>query len=170
TPYITPSIPDNRLQVLYFFLSILIPLLLWRGIYLPFLTFKNNFIKKSVLICKREEVDRLIHLLQGEDPYHAVLACYSEDNLRQTLPPFNNIPIINDIIELETFIKENGVYEIIIGPHVSVEFLNPHLLKLIKNGVVVVGYFYALENYTKKIPVNLIEMDFSIHFNFSISN
>jgi uncharacterized membrane protein len=42
TPVFAPSLPDNRLQIIYLFLSMFIGLLLWRSIYISFFTNYNN--------------------------------------------------------------------------------------------------------------------------------
>ena len=68
TPWLTPSLPENRLQILLFFGAILSALLLWRLIYVKFFA-SNRFIKKAVLVCSEDELEELVNGLQKNDPH-----------------------------------------------------------------------------------------------------
>ena len=49
TPFYTPSLPENRLQILFFFLSMVAALLLWRFAYITLIS-SPRFNKKALLI------------------------------------------------------------------------------------------------------------------------
>src|SRR5690554_361371 len=47
TPIFTPSLPQNRIQIIYFYVALLFSLLLWRWFYLKFFA-THRFVKKSL--------------------------------------------------------------------------------------------------------------------------
>lgn len=48
TPILTPGLPSNRIQLIYFFLAVFFALLLWRFTYLRFFA-STRFVKRSVV-------------------------------------------------------------------------------------------------------------------------
>src|SRR5690606_13407280 len=59
TPIYTPLLPPARIQILYFFLSVLSALFIWRFFYIRFLA-SHRFVKKAVLVCETEQVKNLM--------------------------------------------------------------------------------------------------------------
>ena len=49
TPFLTPTLPDNRLQIIYFYLSLVISLTVWRWSYITFIS-SPRFYKKVLLV------------------------------------------------------------------------------------------------------------------------
>ena len=49
TPFYTPSLPENRLQIVYFYLAILFGLFVWRWAYITFIS-SPRFYKKVLII------------------------------------------------------------------------------------------------------------------------
>src|SRR5690606_5725750 len=49
TPFYTPQLPGNRLQIIYFFLAIVLALFLWRLAYITFIS-SPRFYKRILLI------------------------------------------------------------------------------------------------------------------------
>ncbi len=72
TPYFTPTLPENRLQILFFFLSMCGALIVWRIAYI-YLISSARFFKRVMLICEVEEVDLMAEALHKADPNYVVV-------------------------------------------------------------------------------------------------
>lgn len=170
TPLITPSFPTNRLQILYFFLSLWMPMLIWRGFYIKFFTKNLRFSKKSVLICDPRTYHDLIKPIKMVNPHEEIVAIFDLNNLLKA-DKIDDIQVLKDFEELEKFITSEGVYQLIIGPLIKEnKSLQSYLIKFMQNGILIGDYAHVLEKTTQKIPVDLIEKKFYHHFPISRSN
>lgn len=82
TPIYTPELPANRIQIVFFFLAVLLALFLWRLFYVKFLA-SHRFVKKVILICDKDQVKELIDGLESVDPHYKVMGfvnSYSASN------------------------------------------------------------------------------------------
>ena len=171
TPIYTPVLPTNRMQIVFFFLAILIALLLWRLFYVKFLA-SHRFVKKVILICDKEQVKELIDGLESVDPHYKVLGFVNSDSAsNQTVknPGVKNIAID----DLRFFVKENSVSEVVIASQktdgITVNLYN-QLLYLLENGFIIREYTQVYETLTQRIPVQYVSRDFYRYFPFSRSN
>src|SRR5690606_40527747 len=57
TPFFTPSLPSNRLQILYFYLAIVGALVIWRLVYVNFIN-SPRFYKKVLIVGETSNIDR----------------------------------------------------------------------------------------------------------------
>lgn len=171
TPIYTPVLPTNRMQIVFFFLAILIALLLWRLFYVKFLA-SHRFVKKVILICDIEQVKELIDGLESVDPHYKVMGFVNSDSAsNQTI---KNISIKNIAIDdLRIFVKENSISEIVIASQktdgITVNLYN-QLLYLLENGFIIREYTQVYETLTQRIPVQYVSRDFYRYFPFSRSN
>ncbi len=168
TPIFTPSLPQNRIQIIYFYIALLFSLLLWRWFYLKFFA-THRFVKKSLLICNAEDFEQLACPLEKSDPHFKIIGYLDPRN-------DNNKCVKNgDLNEAQPtglfdFIFSNGIYEVIVAPNVNIKSIHFDLLELMENGISTKDYLYACESISHKIPVDLIENDFYRHFPLNRSN
>lgn len=168
TPIFTPSLPQNRIQIIYFYVALLFSLLLWRWFYLKFFA-THRFVKKSLLICNAEDFEQLTAPLEKSDPHFKIIG-YLDPRNSNTKCVKNGIINNSESLELVDFIFANGIYEVIVAPNVSIKSIHFDLLELMENGVSTKDYLYACESISHKIPVDLIENDFYRHFPLNRSN
>lgn len=169
TPYFTPSLPNFRIQILYFFLTIFTALFLWRFIYLKIFTI-NKFNKNVLLIAKSKNIKNLIYELNQADPFYNVKAYLNLSN--------SNNQTFDDIIEiqsdgLEIFINDHKINEVIIDTQNANTFnkeIFNKLLFLVENGIEVKEYNQVYEELTYRIPVQHLSKDFNNFFPFSRNN
>jgi exopolysaccharide biosynthesis polyprenyl glycosylphosphotransferase len=171
TPIYTPELPSNRLQIVFFFLAILIPLFLWRLFYVKFLA-SQRFLKKVILICDKDQMQELVNGLENVDPHYKVMGYVNSDS--ENSDKFVNQDVKNiDINNLEKFVKENSVSEIVIASQktdgITVNLYN-QLIHLLENGYIIREYTQVYENITQRIPVQYVSRDFYRYFPFSRSN
>src|SRR5690606_6230863 len=67
TPYYTPMLPSNRLQIVYFFLAINLAMLAWRYTYIILIS-APRFYKRVVLIAHAGDIGAIVTSLQRSDP------------------------------------------------------------------------------------------------------
>ena len=168
TPFLSPGIPHNRVQIIYFYSIVLFSLLLWRWLYIKLFA-SHRFVKRAIIICGSKQLNKLVDLLEKADPHYKVTGYL---DMLSTGPPVyvNDIKPIVKINDMGNFIEENGIYEVIIAPDADISPIHADLLQLMEKGILIKDYSYAYELLSNKIPVELIEGDFYRYFPFSRSN
>lgn len=168
TPILTPILPENRLQIIYFFIAVLTALLIWRFIYL-FHFASNRFIKRVMFVCDSKSLDKLVADLIKVNPHYQVMGFVASHYEKENKSNFDIIPFA----ELEDFVYDNSLTEIVIA------FKNKHeisiglyekLLSLLENGVVIREYDQVYESSIYRLPVTYLSEDFYKYFPFSRSN
>ncbi len=169
TPWYTPVLPSNRLQILYFYLAIVGALFIWRMFYLNYLA-SHRFGKKVVIVCDSDQCGELVSALATVDP-HYVVAGYV-DSSATTEVSDNKIRQI-PTQDLEKFVRANSVSEIVIASRntegITVSLYN-QLIHLLESGFIIREYTQVYEQITQRIPVQYVARDFYRYFPFSRSN
>ena len=171
TPFYTPVLPNNRLQIFIFFIAIFIALFVWRMIYVRFFA-SNRFSKKVILICDKEQLKELVYALEDADPHYRVLGFVNSDSADTKTN--DDIKIKNiDINNLKVFAKKNSISEVVVASQktdgITVNLYN-QLIHLLENGYIIREYTQVYENITQRIPVQYVSRDFYRYFPFSRSN
>lgn len=168
TPILTPSLPKNRLQILFFYVTILGVLFLWRMVYQRFLA-SHHFYKKVLFLADDKTVDSLVAELEKADPNYKVMGYLST---RESLKKKVKLQKIT-LEDLEDFIKKYSVSEIVIAnkstDEVPVEVYDK-LLSFLEKGIIIREYSQVYETSTYRLAVQFSEKDFYKYFPFSRSN
>ncbi len=172
TPIFTPALPSNRIQILYFYVSVLLALFIWRLFYVGFLA-SHRFVKKVIIICDRDQMEELVGGLESADPHYKVMGYVNSDTSNKNKLSMNTaIPSIY-IENLEEFVVENSVAEIVVASQktdgITVNLYN-QLITLLENGYIIREYTQVYESTTQRIPVQYVARDFYRYFPFSRSN
>src|SRR5690606_22152548 len=72
TPFYTPALPYNRLQIVYFFIAIVIALTLWRLAYISLIS-SPRFYKRILLIGNKSDALSLSEALEKSDPNFKII-------------------------------------------------------------------------------------------------
>lgn len=171
TPFYTPELPSNRIQILFFYLSIFFALLLWRIFYVKLLA-SHRFIKNAILVCDKEQIQELVSGIEKVDFHYKFVACINSDGNDD----FNvNIEGIKNlkVDELENYVRTNSISEIVIASQktegITVDLYN-QLIHLLENGYIIREYTQVYEDITQRIPVQYVSRDFYRYFPFNRSN
>ena len=167
TPFYTPVLPSNRLQIILFFLSIFFALLLWRNLYIVFLA-SNRFIKRVLFIGSSKKVEALVFELSIGNPHYVVKGFVATDEKKAP----TSLPEIQ-LSELESYVKEHAISEIVVanGSRKTMDAaLYDLLLKLLENGVVIRQYDDVYESGTYRLPIHFDDKELYKFFPFSRSN
>ena len=167
TPFYTPVLPSNRLQIILFFFSILISLSVWRYLYIVFLA-SNRFMKKVLFVGSSKDVDSLVTELAKFNPHYKVVGYVAIDET----PNGANVARVYPA-DLDNFVHENYVSEIVVAnvknKLTSVDLYN-QLLRLLEKGIVIRKYNQVYENSTYRLPIQFEDRELYKFFPFSRSN
>jgi len=172
TPIFTPSLPQNRLQILFFFLSIIGALLLWRYAYITLIS-SPRFYKRVLLIGDEGELDLMVPALQKSDPNYVIVG-YINTSRKEQLPQYKDLLQFNTS-KLPVIIKQHQINEIVVaGSDAHKNEASVALLKQLNNllikGFPIKDYTQVYEEITHRVPVQHLGKDFYKYFLFSRNN
>lgn len=167
TPIYTPVLPSKRLQIILFFISIFIALMIWRNLYIIFFT-SNRFEKKVLFIASSKEIDNLVEELFAVNPHYKVVGYIAVDKE----PQKTKINLVDED-HLESFFYKNYVSEIVVSQLKSENksvALYSDLLRFLERGLVIRRYKEVYENSTYRLPINFESKELFKFFPYSRSN
>jgi len=171
TPYYTPVLPDNRYQLLYFFLAVFFALFAWRLAYIKFIS-SPRFYKRVLLVGEMSRIENVYHSLYSADPNYSIVGFVNCEEENKSSKVFNTIEEYKpaDFINI---IKEKSISEIVVATYNS-ETITPKLyedlLFLLESGFPIKEYTQAYEEITYRVPVQFVGRDFYKYFPFSRNN
>ncbi len=170
TPFFTPILPLNRLQIVYFYFAILSALLFWRIFYQKFIA-SYRFEKRVVLICDSNQLDVHIKDLASADPHYRIVGFVCSENKDFDLG-ISQIEKI-EIADVEAYVKNNKISEIVVSSQktetITILLYN-QLLSLLEAGFSIKKYTQVYESLTQRLPIDHFGKDFYLYFPFSRSN
>tara|TARA_R110000787_G_scaffold184181_5_gene296073 strand:+ start:21433 stop:22815 length:1383 start_codon:yes stop_codon:yes gene_type:complete len=167
TPFFSPSLPENRLQIIYLFLLIILPVLVWRFLYIGLL-FSPKYFKDILIISHSSRVSQLLELIKN-DNFHNLHSYLSEEE-NPDYKKFKNVKEVN----LYELVKSNNIKEVIIstrGFHNDIKLqLNKEIIQLFEEGVNIKSYESFYEEITYRIPKEYLDYHFYKNINLSKNN
>ncbi|GAA4883706.1 exopolysaccharide biosynthesis polyprenyl glycosylphosphotransferase [Flaviramulus aquimarinus] len=171
TPFFTPILPDNRLQILFFYFAILVALILWRLAYINFVV-SPRFYKKVLIIGETSNIETIVDAFKSSDPNYKIVGFVNCEINKFEALKFNAIPEYSPDQILEV-IKNESISEIVIASYNSEAITSGiyyTLIKLLEEGFPIKEYTQVYEEMTQRIPVQFVGKDFYKYFPFSRSN
>jgi exopolysaccharide biosynthesis polyprenyl glycosylphosphotransferase len=172
TPILTPELPENRLQILYFFLAIAVAIYIWRCAYIFFIS-SPRFFKNILIIGNAEEIKVMSDAINRNTKYFKIVGYIntspSEKVKNGSLKDLEEITSL----DLNKVAKDKYVSEIIIASNQREELSKPlfdSLIGLLETGLPIKEYIQVYEDLTFRVPVQYIGKDFYKYFPFSRSN
>ncbi|MGB7843142.1 MAG: sugar transferase [Salinimicrobium sp.] len=172
TPVLTPVLPENRLQIIYFYLGIMATMLVWRFAYIALIS-SPIFYRRVMIVGEPQEVELIAAQLQQVDPNYNILGYIN--------PGGEDLRVSSDHLKFKKFsskdlrktLKKEAIDEVLISginPSASDPGLYREIMQLIRDGFPVKDYNQVYEEKTYRIPVQHIEKNFYKLFPFSRSN
>lgn len=171
TPFFTPVLPDNRLQILFFYFAILIALFLWRLAYVSFIV-SPRFYKKVLLIGETSNIETIVDTFKSSDPNYKIIGFVNCEMDKIEAVKFNAIKEYSPKQIREVVIKEN-ISEIVVASYKSENITSEiyyTLIKLLEEGFPINEYTQVYEEMAQRVPVQFVGKDFYKYFPFSRSN
>lgn len=164
SPFVTPSLPDNRLQILYFFLLITIPIIVWRFLYIGILFSPKYF--KTIIILGHSSREKMIKAFSKFKNFHNIAA----NVCNEELDGINNFYDI-DTVNLVDLVDASFTTEIIISTagfsKETIRKINKQLVVLFEKGVVIQSFEAYYESVTKRIPKEYLDYNFYKQIDFA---
>lgn len=167
TPFFTPILPSNRLQIILFYLAILSSLLIWRNLYITFLA-TNRFVKKVIFIGNGKKTEKLIDKLVEANPHFHVIGFVTADDKEVE----SKIPQIK-LSDLKESVYSNYVSEIIVSDETNKSINSEQyemLLQILESGIVIRQYSDVYEQITSRLNLQSDDKELFKFFPFSRSN
>lgn len=167
TPYITPELPPNRIKIVYLFLIIILPLLLWRFAYIQFI-FSPKYFKNIVFVGESSRIETLLRKTNNDD-LHNVVSYFATREIENV----NGFKNILDFVK-DNSISKNYITEVIVSKQnlsdETIHLLNEKLITLFEKGVNIISYSKFYEQVTARIPREYLTNNFYDNINFSQNN
>lgn len=171
TPFFTPILPVNRLQILFFFLGILFALFFWRLAYINFVV-SPRFYKKVLIIGEISNIQSMIETLADSDPNYKIVGFVNCELPGEETITLNSIPEYYPK-DIEAIIKKEHISEIVVASFnldcITTEIYYK-LLRLLEKGLPINEYTQVYEDMTQRVPVQFVGKDFYRYFPFSRNN
>ncbi|AUP78163.1 sugar transferase [Flavivirga eckloniae] len=171
TPFFTPVLPDNRLQILYFYFAIFIALFLWRLAYITFII-SPRFYKKVLIIGETSNIETIVEAFNNSDPNYKIKGFINCELNSMESVKFNAIPEYKPS-QIRQVIKDENISEIVVASYNSESITSEiyySLISLLEEGFPIKEYTQVYEELAQRIPVQFVGKDFYKYFPFSRSN
>ncbi len=169
TPVYTPSLPANRIEIVYFFGILLLSIFLWRIFYISVIT-SPRFYRNSVIVGDNYNPVEVKKELEKSDPHFFVRAYLHTGNEAVYGMGEDCVALAHDA--LESFVINNNISEIIVtNSFKGVDNkLARILIPLLRKGYSIRSYSHVYEDLSSKVPVQNVGNDFYCYFPFSKSH
>lgn len=171
TPFFTPILPDNRLQIIYFYFAILFALFIWRIAYLTFIV-SPRFYKKVLIVGETSNIESIIEAFKNSDPNYKIVGFINCEPRKSDKIKLKQI-IEYSPKQIYQVIKDEKISEIVIASYNS-QSITPEIYKdlitLLEGGFPIMEFTRVYEDMTQRVPVQFVGNDFYKYFPFSKSN
>jgi len=171
TPFFTPSLPENRLQIIFFFLAVSVSLLIWRSLYISLIS-SPRFYKRVLVVGDSFDIKLIAESLQKADPNYFVVGYINTDETLETQIAREDL-IRFEVDQLVQTVKDEHISEIVVASAFQRGLMLPlynQLSELQKQGFSIRDYSQVYEEITQRIPVQNVDKDFYRYFPFSRSH
>lgn len=167
TPRLTPSLPNDRIEVLYLFLAVLIPTTLWRFVYSTYI-FSPRLLKNILIIGNAANVENILTIIEKKNFQNNII-CYIADQPIASKESYKFIPIQEaNLLEI---VQNTTVDEIVLSENSINLGKNPEISKqiiyLFEQGINIKSIENLYEEITLSIAQENLNKDFYKHISFS---
>lgn len=157
TPILSPLLPEDRIQILFFYSLLFFTVLIWRFAY-TILLFSPKYFKDIIVIAHSTGLHKL-HKLVHNDYYHNVVAYVSDAN-PDKIDRFFDV----EKTDLRSLVSEYSVTELVFDSagfsNEMTDKLRNDLIHLFEEGVSIKSYETFYEEHTLSIPQEYLNNNF----------
>jgi len=171
TPVLTPSLPEQRLEIIYFYFCIIVMIFLWRCFYITFIS-TPRFYKKVLLVGEISNIENIIKPLNQSDPNYKIVGFINSETEVGSPIKFKGLKEF-EAQNLLQVIREEKISEILIASYNSETITSEiyqDLISLLNQGFIIREYTQVFEELTYRVPMQFVGKDFYKYFPFSRSN
>ncbi len=168
TPFLTPVLPEKRVQIIFFFVAMVIGLLVWRYAYITLFA-AQRFNKRVLVVGDSFDINLIAGNLHVADPNYRVVGYVNTDENPVNSAEKNMKAV--DLDRLQDAVRRYAISEIVVASAAGINLLlYTQLINLLERGFPIREYSQVYEEITHKLPVEQLERDFYKYFPFSRSN
>ena len=171
TPFVTPFLPEARLQIVYFYIVLIASVFCWRILY-NILIESPRFYKRILLVSEVSNIDKVVHTLSEADASCEFIGFVNSEEQNDYEIKYKGLKEIFPQ-QLSNTIVEQNISEIIIAV-TNTENIRPNLyhelMLLLERGFKIREYTQVYEEVTNKVPIQYVGKDFYKYFPFSRNN
>lgn len=167
TPLFSPVLPENRLQLLLFFLMLLVGLGINRFIYIQFI-YSPVFRRNTLVIGHSSKVREVLDYYERSTTM-SVSAYVAERKIERVEVPFQEVETCN----VQELLEHNYITEILIssdGIEDNEQFINEQLIDLFEAGISIKSIDSYLESANEYVSDDQLHHDFFNNFELSKSH
>jgi len=171
TPYFSPLLPEERIQILYFYFNIIVAISLWRIAYI-YLIESPRFYKRVLLVGEVSNIESLVAALNTSDPNYKIVGFINSEATNPESVKFKGLKEFNAEDFLEIIQKEN-ISEVLVASFNTEAIISEvyhDLMLLLERGFKIREYTQVYEELLHKVPIQFVGKDFYKYFPFSRSN
>ena len=168
TPIISPELPISRLQILYLFSLIFVPITVWRFLYIGLIKLPK-YHKYILLIGQNEELTSLIDIINKQAPDNKIVGYVAEKEISE-LDEYKYFNV--DDSKIKDIIETHSITEIVVSKsEISVsKKVHSQLIYLFENGVSITSARKFVEKITSLFPDLNFNDSFYDYLTFSRSH
>lgn len=171
TPFITPLLPEKRLQIIHFYIMIIVAIFLWRIAYATLIS-SPRFYKKVLLVGEVANVESIVSALNASDPNYKIIGFINCEEPSEEPVKYKGLKEFEPH-QLIQIIEEQQISEVLVASYNS-ETITPDiyhdLMTLLEKGFTIREYTQVYEEITNRVPIQFVGKDFYKYFPFSRSN
>ncbi|WP_296386764.1 sugar transferase [Winogradskyella sp.] len=171
TPVLSPYLPEERLQIVYFYFTIIISILLWRLIYLNLFE-SPRFYKRVLLVGEVSNIDGLVRALDTSDPNYKIVGFINSEVSTSESVKFKGLKEFEAKFFLEVIERER-ISEVLVASfntEAIIAEVYHDLMMLLERGFKIREYTQVYEELLHRVPIQFVGKDFYKYFPFSRSN
>lgn len=171
TPVLSPYLPEERIQIVYFYLAIIISILLWRLIYINLIE-SPRFYKRVLLVGEVSNIDGLVKALNTSDPNYKIVGFINSEVSTDESIKFKGLKEFEAKHFLDIIDKER-ISEVLVASFNTESIIAEvyhDLMLLLERGFKIREYTQVYEELLYRVPIQFVGKDFYKYFPFSRSN
>ena len=171
TPVLSPYLPEERLQIVYFYLTLIVSILTWRFIYINLIE-SPRFYKRVLLVAEISNIDGLVKALDTSDPNYKIVGfinCETSTSESVRLKGLKEFEA-EDFLEI---IERERISEVLVASfntEAIIAEVYQDLMMLLERGFKIREYTQVYEELLQRVPIQFVGKDFYKYFPFSRSN
>ncbi len=171
TPVLTPFLPEQRFEIFFFYLCLIISIFLWRVAYVTLIS-APRFYKKVLLVGEISNIENIIKPLNQSDPNYKIVGFINCEEEGESPIKFKGLKEFepNQLLDV---IRKEKISEVLVASYNSETIASEiyhDLISLLDQGFTIREYTQVYEEITYRVPIQFIGKDFYKYFPFSRSN
>ena len=167
TPFLSPYLPEERIQIVYFYLAIIVSILLWRLVYINLIE-SPRFYKRVLLVGEISNIDGLVRALNTSDPNYKIVGFINSEASSPESVKFKGLKEFQAKDFLNVIEKER-ISEVLVASFNSEAIIAEvyhDLMMLLERGFKIREYTQVYEELLHRVPIQFVGKDFYKYFPF----